>query len=143
MHLRTTPRRGRARRATTVTELAITLPVVLVLLLGVIDFSLAIYAYGTVSEAARCGARYAIVHGSLASSPVGPTANDSTVQTVVQNNAAGLTGVQVTSSWPNGSNDAPSPVTVTATCSCPLFVGRFIGINSVTVSGTTTMLITH
>jgi Flp pilus assembly protein TadG len=71
-------------------ELAMVLPIVLVFILGSIDFAEAMYAYGTVSEAARTGARYAMVHGSMASSPVGPAANDATVESVVRSNALAL-----------------------------------------------------
>jgi Flp pilus assembly protein TadG len=146
-YLRTTlPRRaGRARRGATVTELALVLPIILLLIVGMIDFALVMYAYGTVSEAARTGARYAIVHGSAAGSHAGPTANDATVAGVVKANVPSLdvSRLTVTSSWGSGSNDPGCPVTVTATYSCPLTVGKMIGCSSVTVSGTTTMLITH
>ena len=142
-----THRRGdhRSRSGTTVTELAFILPVVLLLLLGTIDFAQVMYAYGAVSEAARAGARYAMVHGSMASSPVGPSANDSTVASVVKNNAPALnpSRLTITSSWPSGSNSSGSQVSVSASYSCPLSIGRMIGLSSVTVTGSTTMLITH
>jgi len=125
--------------------MALVLPAVLLFVLGVMDFALVIYAYGTVSEAARVGARYAIVHGSASTHAVGPTANDSTVQTQVQGAAVALNtaNLTVTSSWPDGSNDANCHVTVTATYACPLSVGSLVGLSTVTVSGTSTMLITH
>jgi Flp pilus assembly protein TadG len=138
-------RPARPRRGTSVTELAFVLPIFLVFLLGTIDFAQVMYAYGTVSEAARAGARYAMVHGSMASSAVGPTANDATVATVVKNNALALntSKLTITSSWGEGSNDATCPVTVTASYQCPLSVGQLVGLSSITVTGTTTMLITH
>jgi Flp pilus assembly protein TadG len=145
--LRTTlSRRARCgRRGATTTELALVLPIILLLILGMVDFALVMYAYGTVSEAARTGARYAIVHGSAAGTPVGPTANNATVAGVVKANVPALDTSQVTvaSSWGNGNNDPGSPVTVTVTYNCSLTAGKMIGCNSVTVSGTTTMLITH
>lgn len=136
---------GRRRRGTTVTELAFILPVVLVLILGSIDFGQVMYAYGTVSEAARAGGRYAMVHGSRSASPVGPTANDSTVATIVKNNAPALNQAQltITSTWSSGTNYPGDPVSVTASYTCSLSVGRFIGLSSVTVTGTTTMRITY
>jgi len=136
--------RGR-RRGASVAEMALVLPVVLLLLFGTIDFTQVVYAYTTVSEAARVGARYAMTHGSLSTSPVGPTANDSTVQSEVVNNAYALqsSNLTVTSSWGQGSNQAGCPVTVSATYACPLTIGKFIGINTVDVTGSTTMLITH
>ncbi|MBI2885878.1 MAG: pilus assembly protein [Chloroflexi bacterium] len=39
---------------------------------GIFDFSRAIYYYNSLSEAARAGARYAIVHGENATSAAGP-----------------------------------------------------------------------
>jgi len=127
-----------------VTELAVVLPVILLIVLGIIDFAQIMYAYGTVSEASRVGARYAIVHGSASGAPVGPTPNDTTVQSQVQAAALALntSNLTVTSNWGEAANDLNCPVTVTATYRCPLTAGRIIGLN-VTVSGTTTMIITH
>lgn len=141
----TRKRGGRPRRGAATVELAIVLPVVLVFLLGCLDFAQVLYAYGTVSEAARCGARYAIVHGSSSSSPVGPSANDATVAGVVKNNACALdtTRLTVTSSWPDGTNDPTSRVTVTATYQCQLSVAKLVNLGTITVTGTTTMLIAH
>jgi hypothetical protein len=107
--------------------------------------SMLVYAYSTVSEAARAGARYAIVHGSASSSPSGPTANDANVASAVQSYAPGLNtaNLSVTSTWPSGSNDPTRSVTVTATYNYQLMVGRLFGVGNVQVSGTSTMLITH
>lgn len=62
------------------------------LLIGVIDFGRMALLYTTVSNAARVGARYAIVHGSDAGSPSGPSSDDANVITIVNNYAqiAGL-----------------------------------------------------
>jgi len=143
----TTPRgrAGRKRSGATAVEMAFVLPVVLLFLLGSMEVAQVMYAYGTVSEAARGGARYAIVHGASASSPVGPTANDATVETVTRSYAPALdpNRVTVTSSWGAGTNDATSPVTVTVTYNCPLSGAKLIGLGSITVQGSTTMLITH
>jgi Flp pilus assembly protein TadG len=125
--------------------MAIVLPVILMMLLGTIDVAQLMYAYTTVSEAARGGARYAIVHGSMAASPVGPTANDTTVDSVARTYAPALNGTRltVTSSWGSGTNDAGNPVTVTVTYQCQLATTQLIGLGTVNVKGTTTMLITH
>ena len=48
-------------------ETAIVLSVYLMLILGTFDLGTATYRYNTLSQAARQGARQAIVHGSLAS----------------------------------------------------------------------------
>jgi Flp pilus assembly protein TadG len=126
-------------------ELALILPVFLVFILGIIDFAQIMYAYGTVSEAARVGARYAMVNGSRAASPVGPTANDANVASVVKQYAPALdpSRLTITSSWGSGNNQANSPVTVTVTYSCQLTVGHLVGLGNFSVQGSTTMLITH
>ena len=135
----------RVRRGATTLELACILPVVLTMLLGTIDVARVMYAYGTVSEAARTGARYAMVHGARSGSPCGPAANNASVTTVVKNNALALdpTNLTVTSTWANGSNKATSPVTVTATYTCYLSIGQLVGLSSVTVRGSTTAEITY
>jgi len=135
----------RTRRATTVVEMACVLPVVLVLLFGTLDFAQVMYAYGTVADAARGGARYAMVHGSSSSAPVGPTANDATVKSQTLSYTPGLDAshLTITSSWGSGTNTPGSPVTVTATYNCQLAAGPLFGLGSIEVTGTTTMLITH
>jgi len=49
-------------RGQSLVEFALLLPVLMVTLLGMLDFGRAIYAYNAVSEAARNGARVAIVN---------------------------------------------------------------------------------
>ncbi len=144
---RSMPFNSRRRAGTTSVEMAFVLPVMLTLLISLVDLGWVIYAYGTVSEAAHCGARYAIVHGSLGSPQAGPTANDSRVKTIVQNNAVALdpNSLHVASSWPAGTNKAGNTVTVTVTYDCQTIIGRLIGLSSstITVGGTSTMTITY
>jgi len=54
-------RRESRDRGQTLAEFALVLPVLLLLLMAVFDFGRAIYAFNTVSNAARAGARVAIV----------------------------------------------------------------------------------
>ncbi|HWB12205.1 MAG TPA: TadE/TadG family type IV pilus assembly protein [Pirellulales bacterium] len=51
------------RRATAATELALTLPLLLTLILGCIDFGRIAYTYCVVSNASRTGAEYGATHG--------------------------------------------------------------------------------
>ena len=133
------------RRGTSVTELAVVLPVVLVFVLGAIDFAQVMFAYGTVSEAARAGARYAITHGANSSQMAGPTANDANVQAVAKFYAFGLgsSNVTVTSTWSLGTNAIGSPVNVTTSYTCRLSVGRLVGMSNFTVRGSSTMMVAH
>lgn len=53
-------------RGQTMVEFALVLPVLILLLVGIFDFGRAIYAYNTINNAAREGARLAIVDQTVA-----------------------------------------------------------------------------
>ncbi|MGQ9682454.1 MAG: TadE/TadG family type IV pilus assembly protein [Anaerolineae bacterium] len=55
---------GRVRPGQTLAEFAIISLVLIVILVGIVDLSRAVYAYNMVKNAAREGARYAIIHPS-------------------------------------------------------------------------------
>src|SRR4051812_38686345 len=57
-------RRSNRGRGQAVSEFALVFPLFLLLVLVVVDLARAIYVYAVISDAAREGARYAIVHGS-------------------------------------------------------------------------------
>jgi hypothetical protein len=59
-------RRREAHRGQTLVEFALVLPLLVLILVGIFDFGRAIYAYNTVSNAAREGARLAIVDQTTA-----------------------------------------------------------------------------
>lgn len=61
-----TRRRRRDARGQSLTEFALILPVLLLVIFGVLDFGRAIYAYNAVSNAAREGGRTAIVNQTQA-----------------------------------------------------------------------------
>ena len=88
----------------TLVEFCICATLLLMLVFGIVDLGRGVYAYNTIAGAAREGVRYAIVHGANSGAPVGPTANDATLTSVVQGFATGLqtTNLSVFSSWPNG-----------------------------------------
>ena len=68
-------RRGHpSRNGVTMVEMAIVLMVFLTLVLGMLDLGIAVFRHHVIAEAARQGARQAIVHGSLADKlgPWGP-----------------------------------------------------------------------
>lgn len=89
------------------TEFALVLPILAVLLFGIIQFGIVFNNYVTLTDAARAGARKGAV-GRFASNPVGD------VQTAVKSSAGGLNqsqlNISVTSTWTAGSD-----VSVTAT----------------------------
>jgi Flp pilus assembly protein TadG len=91
----------------TVTEFAMILPILLLVLLGIVQLGIVFNHYVTLTDAARAGARKAVV-SRQASNPSGTTV------TAVRNSATNLDhsklGVTVTSSWQQGQD-----VTVAAT----------------------------
>ncbi len=106
------PTKWRQQCAQAMVEFAMVLLVTLTLIFGIIQASLALYAYSFVSYAARCGARYAMVRGSHSSIP----ATKSSVQTYVNGLAVALdtSSLTVNTTW-NPNNNPGSTVTVAVT----------------------------
>ena len=111
-----------ARRGATQIEMTICTFLLVMLLIGVVDISRMVLVYTAMSNAARAGARYAIVHGidrskgSGVDGVSGPSSY-SEITTVVKNFAGtGLldaSKVTVTVDYPDSSNSPGSHVTVT------------------------------
>jgi Flp pilus assembly protein TadG len=107
-------------RGQAMVEFSLVLLLLVIVLFGIIEVGRLALTYTALADAARAGARYAIVHGGASSSPSG-NGNAAAVKTQVTNitNYAGLSGVIVTVSYlpmtgdPNG-NLTGDPVTVTA-----------------------------
>ncbi len=99
------PGRPRATPGQTLVEFCICALLLLMLVFGIVDLGRGVYAYNTIAGASREGVRYAIVHGANSGAPVGPTANDATLTSVVQGFAIGLqtSNLTVLSNWPNGN----------------------------------------
>ncbi|HWP00517.1 MAG TPA: TadE family protein [Methylococcus sp.] len=104
---RDNPARRRERGAQVV-EFALVLPLFFALLFSLIEFSHAIWVYGSAAYGAREGTRFAMVHGSTSSTP----ATDADVRARVRT-IAGLRSAAVTTTWPDGNNDPGSRVQVT------------------------------
>lgn len=111
----TSPRRDDGGQA--LVEFALVLPVLLMLIVGLFDVARAVQAENTLAFAAREAARYAIVHGSDAASPIPQCAScsNATITQIVQDNAIGVTNITVTVDYPDLSNDRGSRVSVDAT----------------------------
>lgn len=90
-------RRGmRRQRGSTLVEQAFVVAFLLTVMFGIIDLSRAMYAYHFVSNAAREATRWASVRS--ASSPLSPTASQSTVQTYISDvSGMGLDSSSITS----------------------------------------------
>jgi Flp pilus assembly protein TadG len=61
-------------------EFAFVAPIFFLLIFAMIDFGRYVYYVQVLNNAAREGARYAIVHGSNSFQPAGPSPNDPAVQ---------------------------------------------------------------
>lgn len=120
-------------------EFALTVPILLLLLVGVIDVGRGFQAYVSLGNAVREAARDAAVHGADSSAPWGPTANDANVTTAVRGRIAGIRtqDVAVTSSWPGGSNAQAQEVTVSATYTFQPIAFAFLGSVRMPMSATT------
>ena len=114
---------GRAKNESgqTLVEFALTSLMFILVLMGVIEMGRMALVYTAVANAARAGARYAIVHGSSRSGtgvngPSGPTCPCTQVNTVVQNFAStgilNQSNLTINVTYANSSNDPGSTVTV-------------------------------
>jgi Flp pilus assembly protein TadG len=153
-------------------EFALVLPIFLTLLFLVVDFGRVVWATNSLANAAREGARYAIVHGGSASNPcpVGPSipnvtkiptasvtcpypspSKQSIVDAVQAYAIAGGSSVSVSVCYGAGcsgstdtaTNARGTPVTVTVTSSINLVTGQFLGLGGYTIHGTSTMVVNY
>jgi Flp pilus assembly protein TadG len=143
-----------ARPGATIVEAAIVLTVFLMLVLCMIDIAIEKLRLHILSEAARQGARAAIVHGSRAKAlgPWGPgqygpalaSSSDPQAQAIAPF-LAGIdpSTVNVTYQWLDGSNAAKARVCVTLTNMWTPIVQSFLGNDSYTLSASSTMPIAH
>jgi len=90
----------------------------------IFEFSMMVYTYSVLGDAAREGVRYAVVHGTDSSTCSGPSsgcsdASGSNVTAVVNGYAAvsfhNTSGMTITPSWPDGTSTPASRVLVTIT----------------------------
>jgi len=144
MNLRSNkPACTRRERGQDLVEFAIVLPVLLLLTLGIIQFGILIWNYNTVSNAAREGARYAIVKpnadpasGSCTTAPASSILGHTCTLTLGLNPAqvSVTTDRNCTSSGPLGC------ITVEVEYQADLLLGGFLGLPvSIPLSSSATM----
>jgi Flp pilus assembly protein TadG len=122
----------------------------IIVLVGIVEMGRMVLVYTTVANAARAGARYAIVHGGdrTGSGYDGPSGPGSTTQvvTVVKNFAsAGLlntANLTITVAYPGAKNTAGYPVTVTVTYPYDPLVRYFNSLLATTMGSTSEGVIT-
>jgi Flp pilus assembly protein TadG len=128
----------RHRRGSTLVEFALVALVLFALIFSVVEMGRMILVYTTLADSARAGVRYAIVHGSTRTGagvdgPSGPGDNPANVVTTVKNLAsAGLldiTKLQVSVTYPDGTNDPGFRVSVRTVYPYDPFTVLPLGVN--------------
>ena len=120
---------SRRRRGQALVEFSLVAPIFFFLIFGIIDFGRYVYYVQVLNNAAREGARYAIVHGGLSLDPTGPPSADPSgdkVKAVVRKYLVGVVGqsteLTINVCWKpkngigavcGGDNSRESPVQVT------------------------------
>src|ERR1700728_758515 len=102
-------KRKRSERGSALVEVALILPIVVLFVFGLVQFSTLTFNLNNVAYGATEGARYAVVHGSSSLAPC----TAATVQSIVFASMPGVPGsvVTVTTTW-NPNNSPGSVVTV-------------------------------
>lgn len=143
-------------RGATLPETVIVMGVVLALLVGIVDFGEAVYSYTFVTNAAREGARWAMVRGENSCAYSSNTltscnASQTTVQTYVKNLFTGPmnpANATVTASWPNctvaanGAVNAPG-CTIEVTVAYDFAVLPFLTHATIPLTSTSQMVISQ
>lgn len=146
-----------ARRAALTVETAVILPALLLLVLGMVDLSVAVMRYHVLTAAARHGARVASVHGQLCPAgwqggPWGPnqvsvTANSTgipladVIRPVLPGFDLDRTDVQAV--WLDGGNAEGQRVQVTLTTKYQPMLTAILGKTAFTLSASSTLTIAH
>jgi Flp pilus assembly protein TadG len=141
----------RRRRGQALVEFALVAPIFFLILFGIIDFGRYIYYVQILNNAAREGARYAIVHGSNSFQPTGPARDDPTIESVVRSYAIGVLGdsavLNIDSIWGLGPPNPPSnnrgqKVHVTVTYAFRSLI-PIVPIPPITINGESTLVINN
>lgn len=136
-------------------ETAIVMLLALTLIFGITEFGRALFAYHAISNAARLGTRYAIVHGANCI-PAGCTATKSSIQTFLRNVSPGLNSNSLTVdsvTWNGTALDSSKTCgsganenmgcTVTVVVKYPFtFIVPFVG-NSLDITSTSQMVVSN
>lgn len=142
------------RSGGTLVETAITLSVFLLMVLGMLDLSVAVFRMHLLTEAARQGTRQTIVHGSLAAAAgswgpqtIGPVAvkDAGPLGEVIQAHLTGMdpAAVMVLVEWLDGSNQPDMRVRITLTYPHQPIMVAVLGSNPLGLTATSTMRIAH
>ncbi len=150
-------RRSRRRPGAVSIEAVVIFLVFMTLCLGMLDLGIGVFQYHVVSEAARQGARQAIVHGQMAPAdwnggPWGPSTIDKKANatgiplvTAIQPYLVGIDLSQTTikAQWLDGGNAADQRVSVTVTTTYQPSITFIFANTTYSLSATSIMPIAH
>ena len=131
-------------------EMALMLPVLVLLLVGIFDLGRAVWLSNSLAMAVREGTRYGVVHGALSASPAGPGSAsytalnvDTAIASSVQRYATGIPDLTVRATWPDGNANRGSRIIVSASFPfTPILAQAFLGgALRVTLQSSSTLLI--
>jgi Flp pilus assembly protein TadG len=151
--LKRTQKFSQSERGQSLVELAITLPILVLLLLGTLDFGMAIFSYSMLRDAAQEGAFYGSFNPSNIAEienrarNISPRAEDEIFSSPVQLRDTDLIKVSVRAlgNYCQGAeNGVANSIQVNVSYKYPLlmpFIGRLIGSNTIPLTGTATNVI--
>jgi Flp pilus assembly protein TadG len=137
-------------RGQALVEMALMLPVLVLLLVGIFDLGRAVWLSNSLAMAVREGTRYGVVHGALSASPAGPGSAsytapniDTAIASSVQRYATGIPDLTVRASWPDGNANRGSRIVVSASFPfTPVLAQAFLGSAlRVTLQSSSTLVI--
>lgn len=139
-------------RGSSAVEFALVAPVLLLLMLGTVDFGRLLWLTSTVEHAATAGARFAGVRGEGNYDPLTFDQMEATIQNTVHGRATGIatgdltigiTWLEADSTPPAAGSAAASggTVTVTATYGFQFFLGGILSLSPFNLTSTSTVTI--
>jgi Flp pilus assembly protein TadG len=144
---------ARSERGQSLVELAITLPILVLLLLGTLDFGMAIFSYSMLRDAAQEGAFYGSFNPANVAEienrarNISPRADDAVFSSPVRLRDKDLIKVNVLAlgnSCQGSHNGIANGIQVNVSYRYPIlmpFVGRLIGSRTIPLTGTATNVI--
>ena len=132
------PRGLRGQRGSAIVEFTLVSLMFFALVFGLVEFGRALFAYSTVSSAAREGVRYASVHGSDSKSP----ASKEDIRNYVLRKTVGLNYVTVGVSW-QPDNKPGGTVRVQVWYTFRPVIPRLLLFKSVLMQSTSYMVVVH
>lgn len=137
-------------RGQALVEFSLVAPIFFLVLFGIIDIGRYVYYVQILNNAAREGARYAIVHGTNSLAPTGPPQDPSggAVVEVVRTYAVGVIGrsdasvLAISATWDPANNHRGSKVTVEVTYAFRSLI-PLVPLPAIPVKGESTLVVNN